>query len=219
MNRLTTTALLTALGCTLIPGAAIAAQASAVQSAPAAAPAIPADQQATKEQLSKLFDVMRLRQQFDNMMKMLPATVQQEVQTQMKEMVAQTPDAQKLTPQQQAAFDRLMTRYIEKAQNIYPVDQMMDDAMAVYQRHMSRSDVDAYIAFYSSPPGQHLLDAQPIILREFVPVAMQRVQERSKDLYAQMAVDVEEFVKTQFPTKPAGGPQGGASPATTPAEK
>jgi hypothetical protein len=214
MKRLTTTALLMGLGCALIPGAAIVAQAPAAQPASAtAAPAIPADQQATEEQLVKLFDVMRLRQQFDNMMKMLPATVQQEVRAQMKEMMAQTPDAQKLTPEQQAAFDKLMAKYSEKAQNIYPVDQMMDDATAVYRRHMSRSDVDAYIAFYSSPPGQHLLDAQPVILREYVPVAMQRVQERSKDLYAQMAVDVQEFIKTQLAAKPEGGSQSSAPPA------
>ncbi len=215
MNKLKTISLAMGLGCVWIPGVAMAQTptdqpASAAQ--PASAPTIPADQQATKEQLTKLFEVMRLRQQFENMMKMLPASVQQEVHAQMKEMMARTPDSQKLTPEQQAALDKLMTKYIEKAQDIYPVDQMMEDAMAVYQRHMSRSDVDAYIAFYSSPPGQHLLDAQPVILKEYVPVAMQRVQERSKELYAQMAVDVQEFIKTEMPANESGGSAN--SPAT-----
>ena len=49
--------------------------------APAATSAIvPAEQQATREQLAKLFDVMRLRQQFDSMTRMMPAIVQQQVQ-------------------------------------------------------------------------------------------------------------------------------------------
>jgi hypothetical protein len=166
------------------------------------------DQQATKEQLGRLFAAMRLRQQFDNMMKAMPQMVEQQVRAQMQEQLANTPDAKKLTPEQQAALEKLMDKYMDKAKSIYPVDEMIDDAGTIYQRHMSRSDVDAYIAFYGSPPGQRLLDAQPVILKEYVPMAMHRVQERSRALDAEMAVDIQKFVASQTPAKApsAAGP-------------
>lgn len=181
------------------------AQSPAAPSAPATqqpaadAALVPPEQQATREQLTKLFDVMRLRQQFDSMTRMMPAIVQQQVHEQMAEMAAAIPGGKQLSPQQQEAFDKLTSKYLQKANTLYPADEMMDDAMKVYQHHMSRTDVDAYIAFYSSQPGQHLLDAQPVIMKEYMPVVTGKVQERTKMLYAEMAKDLQEFVKSQAP--------------------
>ena len=176
---------------------------------------IPPDQQATKAQLAKLFEVMRLRQQFDGMIKMLPAMVQQQMHAQMKEMLAQMPAGKTPTPEQEAALDKLMKKYMEKAVAIYPADELIDDATTVYQRHMTRTDVDAFIAFYSSPAGQHLLDAQPVIMQEYMPMVMQRIQSRTKELYLEMAGDMQEFLKESAPQ----GSAGSATPAETPAAK
>lgn len=194
---------LAALGLSLAPFAL--AQSPAAQPAPAAqAPiatvdVVPSDQQATREQLAKLFEVMRLRQQFDSMTKMMPAIVQQQVHEQMSQMAASVPGGKQLSPEQQTAFDKLMDKYMHKASTLYPADEMIEDAMTVYQRHMSRADVDAYIAFYSSAPGQHLLDAQPVIMKEYMPVVSDKVQERTKQLYAEMAQDLQDFMKSQAP--------------------
>jgi uncharacterized protein len=162
---------------------------------------IPADQQASKEQLTKLFEVMRMRQQFDSMMKMLPNLVQQQVRAQMEELTSKLPNAKQPTPQQQAALDKLMNKYMEKALTIYPADEMIEDAIGVYQRHMNRTDVEAYIAFFSSPAGQHFLDAQPVIMKEYLPLAMGRAEAHTKELYAEMAEDLAEYIKTQAPAK------------------
>lgn len=165
----------------------------------AAEASVPPPQQATKEQLNRLFEVMRIRKQFDSMTKMMPAIVQQQVHEQMTEMTAAMPGAKQLTPEQQAALDKIQAKYLEKAMNLYPPDEMLADALVVYQRHMSRSDVDAYIAFYSSAPGQRLLDAQPVIMKEYMPVVMDRVHNRTKELYEEMAKDLEDFSKAQAP--------------------
>lgn len=191
------------------------AQSPAVASAPAAkAPAaeaavVPPEQQATREQLTKLFQVMRLREQFDSMTKMMPAIVQQQVHEQLSEMAAAIPGGKQLSPQQQAALDKLMAKYMQKATTLYPADEMMNDAMAVYQHHMSRTDVDAFIAFYSSTPGQHLLNAQPVIMKEYMPVVTGKVQARTKELYAEMAEDMQNFLKAQ-PPQSAQPPAAGA---------
>lgn len=180
-------------------GAASAEQATAVK--PDADATIPAGEQATREQLKKLFEVMRMRQQFEAMMKMLPSMVQQQVHAQMEELTAKLPGANQLTPEQQAALDKLTDKYMQKAQAIYPADEMIEDAITVYQRHMTKTDVDAYIVFYSSAPGRHFLDAQPQIMKEYMPLVMQRAQERSKQLYAEMAADLADFIKTAAPAK------------------
>lgn len=169
------------------------------QTSGAASAAVPAGEQPTHEQLAKLFEVMRLRQQFDSMTKMMPAIVEQQVQEQMAQMQAAIPGGKQLSPEQQAAFDKLTAKYLQKANSLYPIDEMVEDAMAVYQRHMSRTDVDAYITFYSSTPGQHLLDAQPVIMKEYMPVVSEKVQSRTKELYAQMAQDMQDFIKAQAP--------------------
>jgi len=170
------------------------AQATAGDSAPRTT-AIPPDQQPAKEQLAKLFEVMRLRQQMQNVMKMLPAVIQQQVQTQIGELTAKMPGGTP-TPEQQAAIDKLMNKYMTKAFDMYTIDEMFDDMTGLYQRHMSRSDVEAFIAFYSSPAGQHMLNEQPAIMQEYMPMVMKRVQERSKALTDEMSQDMDEFLKS-----------------------
>jgi hypothetical protein len=185
------------LALTLAPWAV--AQAPADQSAPpvaVTAPIIPPDQQPTKEQLARLFEVMRLRQQMQNQMKTIPGMIQQQLKAQSDEITAKLPGGKPLTPEQQAAYDKLMDKYMTKAVNIYPVDEMIGDISALYQQHLSSSDVDAFIAFYNSPAGQHLLDAQPAIMQEYMPLVMKRMQESTKTLTDDLLKDVQEFIKS-----------------------
>lgn len=170
------------------------------QTAPAAVPAIPADQQATKEQIQKIFEVLRLRRQMDTMMKMMPQLVAQSFQAQMKSINAKLPPGKRITPQDQAEFTRVMNKYMQQALTVYPLEEIIADATPIYQRHISRSDADAVIAFYSSPAGQHMLDELPAIQREFMPVVMARMQTRSRRLMEEMQADLQQVVKTQ----PAG---------------
>ncbi len=85
---------------------------------------------------------------------------------------------------------------MDKALSVYPVEEMIADSIAVYQRHVSRDDADALIAFYSSPVGQRLLDAQPAIMQEYMPMVMNRVQERTKVLTDEMAKEMQEMMKS-----------------------
>jgi hypothetical protein len=180
-----------------LASSALFAQAPAEHTAVIAlAPAIPPDQQPTKEQLAKLFEVMRLRQQLQNVMKMMPVMIQQQIQAQMKEIKSKLPGSASPSPEQQAALDQLMSKYMKKAFEMYTIDEMLADMTTIYQRHMSRSDVDAFIAFYSSPAGQHMLNEQPAIMQEYTPLVAKRVQERSKVLTDEMLQDMDEFIKS-----------------------
>ena len=172
---------------------------SAVQVGSAESSVVPPDQQATREQLTKLFEVLRLRAQMTQYTGLMSSAMQQSMRQGVRQATAQVPNAKRLTPEQQAKLENILARYMKKVMNVYPADEAVDDAIGVYQRHMSRSDVDAYIAFYSSAPGQHFLDAQPVIMKEFMPVVLNKVQERSKALQTGLTQDIANFIKAQRP--------------------
>ncbi len=178
--------------------------------APAAAPApetataavITSDQQPTKEQLNKLFEVMHLKDQMQSMMKMMPTLIQQQMKEQQKQFTSKLPGGA-LKPEQQEDISKVMNKYMEKALSAYSIDQMLDDMAAIYQRHLSREDVDAYIAFYGSPAGQHLLNLTPVMMQEYMPMAMKRMQESTKTLTDDMTKEMLECINPDKPAKPA----------------
>jgi hypothetical protein len=63
--------------------------------------------------------------------------------------------------------------------------------------------VDAYIAFYGSPAGQHLLNLTPVMMQEYMPMAMKRVQETTKTLTDDMTKEMLECINPDEPAKPA----------------
>jgi hypothetical protein len=160
---------------------------------------IPLAEQPSKEQLAKLIEVMQLRKLYQNSFKAMQAMMQQQVQAQAKEMAAKATGSNSLSPEQQAAIEKLQLAMMEKVSGLLSVDEMIDDMASAYQRHLSRSDVDAMIAFYSSPAGKHLLEQQPIIMQEYMPVVMKRLQERMKPLLEEQKKAIEEIRKSAVP--------------------
>jgi uncharacterized protein len=174
------------------------------QTATAPQTAMTADQQPTAEQLAKLFEVMRLRAQMQSMRQIVPSMVQQQIKSAMQQTESNLPAGTKLTPEQREGMEKVMSKYVGKAMDLYPADEMQTDMTAIYQRHLSREDVDGLIAFYSSAAGQHLLDAQPVIAQEYMPLVMSKVTERSQAMMKEMMKEMSEFVPAkQAAVKPA----------------
>lgn len=167
------------------------------------APVIAAENQPSAEQLAKLFEVMRIKQQMASMRTMVPGMVQQQIQAAMRQTEEGLPAGTKLTPQQREKMQSIMTKYVGKAMDLYPADEMLTDMTAIYQRHLSRDDVEGLIAFYGSPAGQHLLDAQPVIAQEYMPVVMSKVAQRSQAMTKEMMTEMAEIVPTKAAAKPA----------------
>jgi len=167
------------------------------------APAIPPEDQPTKEQLAKLFDVMRIHDQMQATRRIIPTMVEAQVRQQIQSMSAQLGSGGTLTAHQRAQMDQLLRKYMEKAMNMYPVDEMIADMTGLYQEHLTHEDVDAMIAFYGSPAGQHLLDAQPKIAQEYMPLVMRRTAERTKTLTAEMMKDMAALKQSSRQAQPA----------------
>ncbi|HVZ85084.1 MAG TPA: DUF2059 domain-containing protein [Terracidiphilus sp.] len=160
------------------------------------APAIPPEDQPSAQQLARLFEVMQVRRQVQNVQKSIADLAEGQIHAQIEATNAQSPSRSRLTPSQRATIDQLLQKYIEKAVSLYPVDEMLNDMTPIYQRHFTREDVDAIIAFYSSPAGQHMIAAQPQIAREYMPLVMNRAAERSRALNDQLKKDLMGLVQS-----------------------
>jgi uncharacterized protein len=175
-----------------------AAQTGASPAASAATNLVPVDQQATKEQLTKLFEVMRLKEQMQSMHQLAPSMVKEQIAS------AEADARTELTPEQREGMQKVMNKYVGKAMDLYPTDEMLRDMGAIYQKHLSKQDVEGLIVFYSSPAGQHLMDAQPVIAQEIISVVTGKLTERSQAMIKEMMQEWAPFVPSKpEPSKPA----------------
>ncbi|WP_109487430.1 DUF2059 domain-containing protein [Occallatibacter savannae] len=189
---------------------AVGADGSMQQEKPA--PVIAPENQASPEQVAKLFDVMRIKQQMQSMKSMVSGMVQQQVHSAMKQSEAELPAGSNLTPEKREKMQQVINKYVSKSMDLYPADEMLADMTTIYQKHLSKDDVEGLIAFYGSPAGQHLLDAQPVIAQEYMPMVMGKVGQRSQTMMREMMREVAEVAPQ---TKPAAKPAAKAGPAKT----
>jgi uncharacterized protein len=199
MNKACKFVMALGVGLLLTPWVMAQPPADQPESAAVTASSIPADQQATKEQIAKLFEVMRLREHLASYTRMLPALMQQQMQAQFKQMQNDHPEMKSMTDEQQQAFGKVMDKYMEKMMNLYTSDEMLADMSSIYQKYLTQSDVDGIIAFYSSPAGKHMLDMQPIMMKESMTTVMQRMQDRIKPLIDEMSKEMEGVAKPPAP--------------------
>jgi hypothetical protein len=155
---------------------------------------IAAADQPTREQLVMLFEVMRIRSQLEGMLKMLPAALQQQLQNEEQDFELNNPSGGQLTPDQKAAEDKVTKKYFDLTAGLYPTDEMVNDMVLVYQRHLTRQDVNGIIAFYRSEPGQHILEAQPLMAEEVMPAVTKKLEARSKELLEKYTKELNQAV-------------------------
>jgi len=55
---------------------------------------------------------------------------------------------------------------IDGAMSEMPMDEMLEAAVAVYRRHLTKSDVEEMIRFYAGAVGQKVLREQPKMIQE-----------------------------------------------------
>jgi hypothetical protein len=158
--------------------------------------------QPSREQLRRLFEVMRIHPQMDAMLKMMPQAIQSQLQSEEQSLESSLPPESKPTEAQKEALNKVTARFMNQALKIYPAEEMEDDLVSIYKRHLTREDVEGIIAFYKSPTGQHLLDNQPVMMKEMMPITMKKMQTRAKTLSDSYVKELKEAMMN------AAGPSG-----------
>jgi hypothetical protein len=121
---------------------------------------------ASKEDVKKLFDVMASREQMNRTMQQVFAQMRSLNRDELKK---KRPD---ITQEELARMDRESEDVIKN----FPLDAMLSDMVPIYQRHFTKSEIDALIAFYSSPPGQKFLHEMPAVTAETMRAVYPRIQ-------------------------------------------
>jgi hypothetical protein len=135
----------------------------------------------SKEEVLKFLDILRVKSQltlyFDGVAKQAKVGAEEGFKH-------KVPDA---TPAQLADVDS----FAEKLFQGMPIDEMVDAMVPIYQRHLSHEDIEAILAFYSSPVGQKLLREQPAMMQEGMKVGGEIGRRRLETMMQQM----DEFIK------------------------
>jgi hypothetical protein len=158
---------------------------------------MPVADQPTREDILKLFEAMHLQVQLESMIGSMNMQVKRQLRASM----------QKQPPAAAADAQAKLDSNLSDAANIYPVSEMMDDMIPIYQRHMSKSDVAGIVAFYGSPAGQHLLVESPMMVRESMSIVVPKANARMEAYVAKKLNPNDPF---------AGKIEGGTGTAPAP---
>lgn len=145
-----------------------------------------ADSPATKEDIEKYLEVTHSR----DMARKLMDSMSQGMRQMLHEQYLKHKD--ELPPDYES---RMTARMDAMLQNM-PWDEMMQAVAPVYQKHLTKGDIDNLIAFYSSPTGEKLMRELPSILTEsmqtmtpimskYIERVQQRLREETNEMIAQ----------------------------------
>ena len=154
---------------------------------------VSSDIPASPEDIKKMFDVMHIRDQ----MKLIMEQVSQQMRSISHEQIRKLQP--NVTDEEIAKLDAIS----DEVTKSMSVDGLLDDMIPVYQKHLSKPDVDAMNAFYSGPTGQKILNEMPDMTKE----GMQAMQPRLRQMMDDANSRVEKMVKEQVEKKGESGKQ------------
>jgi len=141
----------------------------------------------TREDILKLFDVMHIREQMKQVMNQVTKQMKSMAHDQIKK---RNPE---VTDEEIAKLDRMSGELLKDM----PIDGMLDDMVPVYQKHLTKSDVDAMVGFYSSPTGQKILGEMPAMTAE----GMQAMQPRLRKIMDETTEKIEKMASEEVEKK------------------
>jgi len=139
-----------------------------------------------KADILKFLDMMHAKAQMAQVLEGMAKQMRLGAQQGFKQKV---PDA---TPEQLAKVDQLFDGIFKSL----PMDEMLDAIVPIYQKHLTKADLAAITAFYSSPTGQKLLKEMPAIMSEAMQaggeIGRRAMATRSQELDQKIAELVKE---------------------------
>lgn len=155
----------------------------------------PADAPASREDIEKYLDLVHMRE----LLKLRVDGSKAQLHQAIHEFV------QKQGPFPEG-FEGRMDKMADNMLKDYPVDEMIDSMLPVYQKHLTKGEVAALIAFYSGPTGQSIVAKLPVITTESAQASAVVVQKiLAKAMQSVQEAMMEELQQDQ--AKPQKQPQ------------
>lgn len=147
----------------------------------------------SKEDVLKFMDVLHIKSQLTQYFNGVAKQAKLGAEEGFKEKV---PNA---TPEQLAEVDK----FSENLFKDMPVDEMLDAMIPIYQKHLTKEDLDGILAFYASPIGQKLQREQPAMTQESMQVGGEIGRRRIGAMMQQMDEFIAKMAQGQHtPAKP-----------------
>jgi hypothetical protein len=154
-----------------------------------------ADAPASKEDVEKFMAISQKRELVLNTMAAMKKQVRQMAVDQLKK-----------DPNLGPGWVEHMDGWFEEMRKNFPIDEMIEVQVPVYQKHFTHADMDALVAFYSTPAGRKYVAEMPAINSEsmqamfpIIQKMMAKVTERMQEEVAQArkASDLNPTKKSQ----------------------
>jgi uncharacterized protein len=82
---------------------------------------------------------------------------------------------------------------------------LMDAMVPAYQRHLTKGDIDALVAFYGTPTGQKILREMPAMMAESMKEMMPLLQSSMEAMQKGLKDDIDEMVRQEQAKKKGSG--------------
>jgi hypothetical protein len=142
-----------------------------------------ADAPATKQDVERYFQAVHSHDMMLKMMEAMSEPMHQAAHEQCDK------DKDKLPADCEERINKLLDGMTKEL----PFDEMMEAMVPAYQKHFTKGDMDALIAFYSAPTGQKVLRELPAVTAEgmeaMMPImrkSVEKMTERAEQEVAQM---------------------------------
>lgn len=152
-----------------------------------ATPATEAAEKPTQEQVLKLLELLRVRESLQIALDAMKEQVRATAEQSLRESVPQ-PSTEQLR-QLNAIVDGVFKELV--------LDDLLQDVVPVYQKHLTRADVEAVIAFYSSPAGKKIMREQPAMIRESMQATRAGQQKKMELLLVKLDARMRELIQGQ----------------------
>lgn len=147
-----------------------------------------ADSPATKEDVERYLQVMQSRDRINKVVDAMTGTMHQMFHGECMK------DKDKLP----SDCEETENKMLDEEMRSFPWDQMLEAMVPIYQKHYTEGDINALIAFYSTPTGEKVLNEGPAITAEAMQTMMPiiekqlgAIQERIQEKTAQMMKESE----------------------------
>jgi hypothetical protein len=105
-------------------------------------------------------------------------------------------------------FDSRFKKWMEELIKGMPADEIVEAMIPAYQKHFTKSDIEAMSAFYSSPVGQKVLHELPAVMQEGNEAAMPIMSKYLMEWKDRMEKEMKQMEKSTTPKDaPAGKEQ------------
>ena len=154
-----------------------------------------ADAPASKEDVQRYLDAIHSHDMMKQMIDVMSKPMHQMIHEQFLK------NQDKLPPD----FEDRMNKFLDAAWSQTYLDEIMEAMIPAYEKHFTKSDIDALISFYSSPTGQKMLHEMPAVMADSMQAAMPVIQKQVEKIQEQVQEQVAELTKEQ-PKTPAKKP-------------